>query len=51
MLCMIKYLLQKVNPKNTFKEKILELSDKYKNISFKAMSFSNNWENEPLWNN
>lgn len=49
MLCMIKYLLQTVHPNNTLKEKILALSNKYTNISFSAMSFSNNWQNEPLW--
>ena len=50
MLCMIKYLLQTVNPNNIFREKILDLTNKYPNISFVAMNFSLNWQNEPLWN-
>lgn len=49
MLCMIKYLLHTVNSNNTFKNKILQLGVKYQNISFNAMNFSENWENEPLW--
>jgi abortive infection bacteriophage resistance protein len=50
MLCIVKYLLNVVNPRNRFKEKVIELLNKYKNISPKAIGFSDNWESEILWN-
>lgn len=49
-ICIIKYLINRVNPNNTFKEKLLLLFDKYSNIDiYKSMSFQNNWKEEPLW--
>jgi abortive infection bacteriophage resistance protein len=49
ILCMLLYLLQTVNPKNTFKERILALMDKYRNVDPKALGFPQFWEKEPLW--
>lgn len=49
-LCAIKYLLDRINPNNTFKNKIVDLFDKYDNIDInKGMSFPENWEKQPLW--
>lgn len=49
-LSIIKYLLDRVNPNNSFKEKIVELFEKYPNIDYiKSMDFPKNWEQQPLW--
>ncbi|MDO5988416.1 Abi family protein [Flavivirga amylovorans] len=51
-ICIVKYLSDRVNPKNTFKEKILGLLDKYPNIdNYKGMSFPQDWREQPLWKN
>lgn len=49
VLSMILYLLQTVNPRHTFKQKLQTLLDKYPNIDIKAMGFPLDWEEEPLW--
>lgn len=51
MLCMVKYLLATVNPGNSFTEKVKQLFVKYPNIDNKAMGFTDNWDDEPLWLN
>lgn len=51
MLCMIKYLLATVNPGNSFTEKVRKLFVKYPNIDIKAMGFTADWDQEPLWLN
>ncbi len=48
-ICMIKYLLFTVSPKNTFAQKLNDLLAKYPTIDVKAMGFPDNWESEPLW--
>ena len=49
-ICVIKYLLDTVNPKNSFKVKLINLFEKYPNIdSVKAMGFQENWKEQPLW--
>lgn len=48
-ICMIKYLLNTINPNNTFKEKLDILFEKYPLIDKKAMGYTENWNNEPLW--
>lgn len=49
-LCMIIYLLQTVNPTSSFKNRIMDLLDEYKDIvSLSAMGFSSGWEAEDLW--
>ena len=43
-------LLDRVNPNNTFKNKLILLFRKYPNIDiYKGMSFQENWQEEPLW--
>ena len=44
------YLLDTINPKHSFKEKLHELLAKYPMIDVKAMGFPDGWENENLWN-
>lgn len=49
MLCMIKFLLQTVNPKTTFTAKLKSLLAQYPNVDIRAMDFPRNWVQEPLW--
>jgi abortive infection bacteriophage resistance protein len=49
MLCMVKYLLHTVNPRNSLKSKIDNLLAKYPNVDIGAMGFPPDWKNEPLW--
>lgn len=49
MLCVIKFLLQTVNPNTTFSEKFNKLLSKYPNVDVSAMGFSTSWKDEPLW--
>ena len=46
---MIIYLLNTVNPKHTFKQKLQNLFLKYPNVDKAAMGFPPDWQNEPLW--
>ncbi|GAA3772445.1 Abi family protein [Corallibacter vietnamensis] len=49
-LSAIKYLLDRVNPKNTFTERLTVLFEKYNNIDIhKGMSFPEDWKEQPLW--
>ncbi len=48
-LCIIKYLLYTVSPKNTFKVKITHLLESYPTIDTKALGFQDNWLEQPLW--
>ncbi len=48
-LCMIRYLLFSVSPHNTFKEKLIDLLNRYPNVDIHAMGFTADWQNEPLW--
>lgn len=49
ILCMISYLLQTVNPKNTFKTKVINLLEEYPNVDVRSMGFPQDWKNEQLW--
>ena len=48
-LSMIIYLLNTVNPKHTFKQKLETLFTKYPNVDRAAMGFPATWRTEPLW--
>jgi abortive infection bacteriophage resistance protein len=48
-LSMIMYLLQTINPHNSFPIRLKELFTEFKNIDIKAMGFPENWTEEPLW--
>lgn len=47
VLCMILYLLNIINPSNTFRNKINVLLEEYPNID--AMGFPENRKEQPLW--
>jgi abortive infection bacteriophage resistance protein len=49
-LCILQYLLQIINPNNTFKQKIEELFIKYPEIDRAAMGYPIHWEDDALWN-
>lgn len=49
MLCMIRYLLQTVNPNTTFNNRLRDLLAQYPNVDIRAMDFPADWEDEPLW--
>lgn len=49
MFSMILYLLKSINPRNTFKSKLMALVKKYPNVDIKAMGFPAGWEQEELW--
>ncbi|MDO7174155.1 Abi family protein [Mariniflexile sp. AS56] len=49
VLCMLKYLLQSVNPRNSFKEKLDDLFTQYPLVDRKALGYTDDWETEPLW--
>ena len=48
-ICIIKYFLDIISPKNDLKEKLLNLLAEYPSIDSKAMGFDENWKDEPLW--
>lgn len=49
ILSMIIYLLQTVNPTNTFKEKIFKLLSKYNIVDPAAMGFPPDWKDQLIW--
>ena len=49
VLVMIRYMLQTVNPKSGFVQKIKALLVKYNNVDPQAMGFPLNWEQEQFW--
>jgi len=49
LLSMIIYLLNTVNPRHTFKQKLEDLFLKYPNVDRRAMGFSPDWKSELLW--
>ncbi len=49
ILSMIAYLLQTVNPKNSYKERFKDLLSDYNNVDVRSLGFPSGWENEPLW--
>jgi abortive infection bacteriophage resistance protein len=48
-ICIIKYLLFTVSPKNRFTQKLKSLLSEYPTIDIKAMGFPTDWQNEQLW--
>jgi len=49
VLSVIVYLLNIINPKHSFKQKLDALFLKYPSIDKAAMGFPANWQKEPLW--
>ncbi len=48
-ICIIKYLLDRVNPNNTLTTKLKALYSKHPNINAFALDFPDNWVEQPLW--
>ena len=49
-ICMIKYLLHTITPNNTLKERLIELSQRYPTVDFRAMDFPIDWQSQKFWN-
>lgn len=50
-LCLMKYLLNIIIPKNDFTVRLSELLTKYPSVDPNALGMKPNWENEKLWKN
>ncbi|MBQ7350352.1 MAG: Abi family protein, partial [Bacteroides sp.] len=50
ILSIILYLLQVINPQNTFASRIKFLLMEFPQIDISAMGFPKDWETELLWN-
>ena len=50
ILSMLVYLLQTVNPTNTFALRFRQLLNQYPVVDSRALGFPANWQTEPLWN-
>ncbi|MBR5060927.1 MAG: Abi family protein [Prevotella sp.] len=48
-LCVIKYFLDIISPKNDMTEKVTTLLHDYPSIDNSVMGFPHGWEQEPLW--
>lgn len=48
-MCLMKYLLNTIIPKNEFTQKLVVLFKKYPNVDPNALGMKPNWQNEPLW--
>ncbi len=48
-ICLMKYLLNTIIPKNDFSVKLKALMDQYDNIDPNALGFKENWRSEALW--
>ena len=48
-LCLMKYLLNTIQPNNTFGKDLKMLMVKYPNIDPNALGLKDGWGNEPLW--
>lgn len=48
-LCIMRYLLNRIAPNNTFNSSIQQLLTNYPSVDQNALGFKANWQNEPLW--
>jgi abortive infection bacteriophage resistance protein len=48
-MCLMKYMLNTIIPKNEFTHKLKDLFDKYPNVDPNALGMKPDWQNEPLW--
>lgn len=48
-LCLLKYLLNVIQPENNFTSKLNNLFIKYPNVDPDALGMKTNWQNEELW--
>lgn len=50
-MCLMRYLLNVIHPRNSFSVKLQDLMNRYRNIDPNALGFKQNWDRESLWNN
>lgn len=48
-MCLMKYLLNTIQPNNTFTLRLAKLFTKYTNVDSNALGMKPNWQQEPLW--
>jgi len=48
-LCIMKYLLNTIHPKNQFSQNLDTLLSNYSSVDSNALGFKANWQQEPLW--
>lgn len=48
-MCLMKYLLNVIQPNNKFAERLADLMANYPTVDPFALGLKPNWENEPLW--
>ena len=48
-MCLMKYLLNTIQPNNNFTNKLSKLFKKYPNVDPNAVGMKPNWQEEPLW--
>jgi abortive infection bacteriophage resistance protein len=48
-MCLMKYMLNTIIPKNEFTNKLTNLLEKFPNVDPNALGMKPNWQNEPLW--
>ena len=48
-LCLMKYLLNGIQPDNDFTDRLDTLFKKYPNVDHNALGMKPNWQDEPLW--
>lgn len=48
-LCCVAYLIDAIQPHNTFKQKLKALLSEHPIVDVAAMGFPKLWHNEPLW--
>ena len=48
-MCLMKYMLNTIIPKNEFTHKLNNLFEKYPNVDPNALGMKPDWQNEPLW--
>lgn len=48
-LCIMKYLLNRIAPANSFTLRLVKLFDKFQNVDQAALGMKRNWVDEPLW--
>lgn len=51
LMCMIQYMLNIINPKNSFKSRFLNLFSEHLAVDERAMGFPEDWQKEKLWKN
>ena len=48
-MCLMKYMLNTIQPNNEFTLRLGKLFTKYPNVDPKALDMKPNWQQEPLW--